>query len=325
MTGAGKGDRVALVNPKGKVIARGKAGRFGSRIFRNLKPKHGYRVKSDGRRSKRFAVLEAGDNPKPRFYRRMTLRAGLNDVKVRDGIELAMTVRLPSGEAPRRRPVPDADRVLGLPGRGTARPALDDRQQHRRRARAGQARPRSARSSRPCSASPSSRSRCAAAVARAAPSAFSTSETDDGYDAVETVAAQDWVKGDKVGMAGISFSGISQLFTAGTRPPHLAAIAPMSVTDDLYTGTGNPGGIPNSGFARTWIQERMDDAEPAPKGGQPYARALVEQGDRHCRRNQRLRLQTQDAIALTERNPQRSPRLYDDCSPARWMSRLRGG
>src|SRR5918992_1518894 len=91
--------------------------------------------------------------------------------------------------------------------------------------------------------------------------------------AVENVAAQPWVKGGKVGMAGISFSGITQLFTAGTRPPHLAAISPMSVTDDLYTGSGYPGGIFNSGFARTWIRERMDDARPAPRGGQPYAKA----------------------------------------------------
>ena len=112
---------------------------------------------------------------------------------------------------------------------------------------------------------------------------FGLPTTFDGYDAIETAAAQKWVKGGKVGMAGISFSGITQLFTAGTRPPHLAAISPMSVTDDLYTATGFPGGIENSGFARTWAKERMDDARPAPGGGQPWAKALVKAGDRHCR------------------------------------------
>jgi len=152
---------------------------------------------------------------------------------------------------------------------------------------------------------------------------FDLPTTYDGYDAVETVAAQDWVKGGKVGMAGISFSGITQLFTAGTRPPHLAAIAPMSVTDDLYLGTGNPGGIPNVGFARTWIEERQADARPAPQGGQPYARELVKRGDRHCRRNQRLRLQTQNAVAIMDKTPQRAPKLYDDRSPGRWMGRIR--
>ena len=63
---------------------------------------------------------------------------------------------------------------------------------------------------------------------------FGWPTTYDGYDAIETVAAQDWVKGGKVGMGGISFSGITQLFTAGTQPPHLAAVAPLSVTDDVY-------------------------------------------------------------------------------------------
>ena len=29
-------------------------------------------------------------------------------------------------------------------------------------------------------------------------------------------------------MMGISYGGISQLFVAATRPPHLAAIAPLS-------------------------------------------------------------------------------------------------
>jgi predicted acyl esterase len=72
-------------------------------------------------------------------------------------------------------------------------------------------------------------------------------------------------------MVGISFSGITQLFTAGTRPPHLAAITPMSVTDDTYRATGYPGGIRNSGFARSWVTDRMRDARPR-RRRQPYAR-----------------------------------------------------
>ena len=45
--------------------------------------------------------------------------------------------------------------------------------------------------------------------------------------------------GGNVGMGGISFSGITQLFPAGTNPPHLAAVSPLSVTDDVYYGTGS--------------------------------------------------------------------------------------
>ena len=148
---------------------------------------------------------------------------------------------------------------------------------------------------------------------------FDLPTTYDGYDAVEAVAAQSWVKGGKVGMGGISFSGITQLFAAGTQPPHLAAIAPMSVTDDLYTGTGYPGGIFNSGFAQSWVQERMDDAKPAPAGGQPWARELVKPGDKHCLANQKLRLQTQDALELQKQNPFRTPSLFAHRAPGPWL------
>ena len=79
---------------------------------------------------------------------------------------------------------------------------------------------------------------------------FDLPTTADGYDIIETVAAQPWVQDGKVGMVGISFPGISQLFVGGARPPHLAAIAPLSVIADIYRSPGFPGGIFNNGFAR---------------------------------------------------------------------------
>jgi uncharacterized protein len=124
-------------------------------------------------------------------------------------------------------------------------------------------------------------------------------------------------------MAGISFSGITQLFVAGTRPPHLAAIAPMSVTDDLHSGLGYPGRILNIGFPLAWLRQRMSDARPAPAGGQPYARALIEAGDKRCRANQRLRLQTQTAIGEELGNPFRTPSLYARRAPGAWLRRAR--
>ncbi len=322
VTGARSGEIVTLLDRRGKVIRRGEADRFGSRIFRELKARSGYRVHSGGRRTARFAVLKAGRNPKPAFYDRKELAPGLNYVKVRDGIELAMTVRLPTGKSAADGPFPT---LIEYSGYQVAAPGD---------LLASLGKPE------PDPLAPASSTAVGSLIAPllgfavvsvqmrgsgcsgGAFGLFDLPTTYDGYDAVETVAAQDWVKGGKVGMAGISFSGITQLFTAGTRPPHLAAISPMSVTDDLYLATGNPGGIPNSGFARTWIEERMEDARPAPEGGQPYARALVEAGDVHCRRNQRLRLQTQDAIALIERTPHRAPKLFRDRSPARWMGKI---
>src|SRR5262249_59163722 len=76
---------------------------------------------------------------------------------------------------------------------------------------------------------------------------FELLQSLDGYDVIETVAAQPWAQ--RVGMFGISYAGISQLFVAQTRPPHLAAIGALSVIDDTFRGTLYPGGIFNDGFA----------------------------------------------------------------------------
>ena len=84
----------------------------------------------------------------------------------------------------------------------------------------------------------------------------------DAYDAIEIVSHQAWVAHHKVGMVGISYSGLSQFPSAGTDPPGLAAIAPMSPTDDLFS-TGYPGGIYNDGFAASWVHQRIDDAKAA--------------------------------------------------------------
>ena len=65
----------------------------------------------------------------------------------------------------------------------------------------------------------------------------------DGYDAIETLAHQTWSNGN-VGMVGISYMGISQLFVAQTRPPHLRAITPLSVIADTVRSTLAPGRHP---------------------------------------------------------------------------------
>ena len=315
------GERLTLLSRDGRRLASGRADRLGSRIFRDLGPRRGLRVRrGDGRLSRPFAVLSQRSNPPRAFFRAKRLEQGLNYVTMRDGVELAMTVRLPAGKKLSDGPFPtliehsgyqvaapkDLLQNLGkkdplVPASGTfvgsaIGPLLDFAVVSVQMRGSG------------CSGG--------------AFDLFDLPTTFDGYDMVETVAAQRWVKGGKVGLAGISFSGITQLFTAGTRPPHLAAIAPLSVIDDVYDSTGFPGGIFNSGFARSWGLDRMRDAEPAPAGGQPWARALVRAGDRHCRANQRLRLQTQDALALQRRNPFRTELVFGQRSARRWMRRI---
>ena len=52
-------------------------------------------------------------------------------------------------------------------------------------------------------------------------------DVNDGYDTVEWAADQPWSSG-KVGMYGVSYSGMTQWMAALARPPHLVAIAPFS-------------------------------------------------------------------------------------------------
>ena len=58
-------------------------------------------------------------------------------------------------------------------------------------------------------------------------------ETQDGYEAVEWLAAQPWCNGS-VGMWGISYGGFTAIQVAMLQPPHLKAIVPMYATDDRY-------------------------------------------------------------------------------------------
>jgi len=62
---------------------------------------------------------------------------------------------------------------------------------------------------------------------------YTAAETNDGYDAVEWLAAQPWCNGN-VAMWGISYGGFTSIQVAKLRPPHLRAIVPVMATDDRY-------------------------------------------------------------------------------------------
>jgi predicted acyl esterase len=331
---ASPGVKLMLVNRKNRIVAEGKADSFGSKIFYDQKPGAGYRVLSrqDGQvaGTSKFRILNIDQNPPQSFYDAIELKEGLNYVKMRDGIELAMTVRLPGGKSMADGPFPTFIEHSGYP---TAAPHGQLNQ-----ILAGDDPLAPAASTAVGSivgplldfATVSVQMR-GSGCSGGAFDLFGLPTTYDGYDMVEAVAAQPWVKGGKVGMGGISFSGISQLFAAGTQPPHLAAISPLSITDDLYTGTGYPGGIFNKGFALSWIQERMDEAQPAPGGGQEWAKVMTTTGDpdsgtpgpdQHCIDNQKMRYQTRNAVKLVEKNPYRTPKLFKYRAPGYWMSRI---
>ena len=69
-------------------------------------------------------------------------------------------------------------------------------------------------------------------------------------------------------MVGLSYPGISQLFVAATRPPHLAAIAPLSVIDDTIPGTLDAGRDPQHG-----LRGGLGEGPPAGRRVRPRPRA----------------------------------------------------
>lgn len=325
VTGAEPGQDLVLADAAGTQLVTGTADELGSLLVRDLEPADGYTFRSvDGDEvagSPEFRVLAISDTPAQEFYDDQELDVGLNYLTMRDGVQVAATVRLPQGMTLEDGPFPT---VIEYSGYAVAPPhdplaAITDPE---------------AAAEDPLIPSTStavggiiapllgyatvSLQMRGSGCSGGAMGLFDLPTTADGYDVVETVAAEPWVQGNKVGMVGISFSGISQFFVAGAQPPGLAAIAPLSVTDDLYS-TGLPGAIFNNGFAASWLAERQSDAEPAPEGGQPWAAAMIEdEGDEQCLANQALRLQTQDIDQLIRENPDRNPALLDDRSPAQW-------
>jgi predicted acyl esterase len=279
MTGAAPGDSITLMQ-NGAAVTNpanpGTADSLGSLIIRNLVPGTGYSwddTTSD-QTTATFSVLTPGDNPPANsaLYTGQPMQQGLNYITMRDGIQLAATVRYPYNvTCTATAPCPT---VIEYSGYNTAGPT-DPIPFILSQALGG-----------PCNGCgdpnllPDSATDVGAVVARFAGFAtvslqmrgtgcsggaydlFGYPSDYDAYDAIEIVANQSWVANHKVGMVGISYSGLSQFPSAGTDPPDLAAIAPMSPTDDLFS-TGYPGGIYNSGFAASWIGQRIDDAMPA--------------------------------------------------------------
>jgi hypothetical protein len=118
---------------------------------------------------------------------------------------------------------------------------------------------------------------------------FNRAQHADGYDVVEIVARQPWVMNNRVGMVGLSYPGISQLFVASTNPPSLAAIVPKSVIADAWEMQW-PGGIYNVGFTEQWVDER----ERQTGTGQGWVMERIELGDEDCANNVKLASQNFD-------------------------------
>ena len=305
VTGAQPGTSLRLIR-KGKTIRRKPVGFLGGLLFRGVPAGKGYRVRAaDGSLSARVGVMSDRSAPKDASIYNQTLPAGgYGYLYTRDGTSLAADVRLPGPASAGPYPT-----VVEYSGYGYANPAGAESGISPILNLLGYAVVDVNMRGTGCSGG--------------AFDFFEKLQSLDGYDVVETVARQPWVLNGRVGMAGVSFGGISQLFVGATRPPHLAAITPLSVIDNTAT-TLYPGGLLNTGFALQWAQDRVDDAKPAtPTDGQGWAYKRIQEGDQICKANQTLHTAAADLIAKIHKNRVYRPRVANPLNPSTFVNQIR--
>src|SRR4051812_15837985 len=300
VTGARPGAKLVLVDRHGHTVASQRAGKLGGAIFRGVAPGKGYRVNRAGRAV--TVLSERSAPPSAKAYNQKIPSSGYGYVTTRDGTKLAIAVRLPAGAKP---PYPT---LIEYSGYGYANPAGGESSIAQIAQLLGYAVVDVNMRGTGCSGG--------------AFDYFEPLQGLDGYDVVETVARQPWALHHKVGMMGISYGGISQLFVAATRPPSLSAITPLSVIDNTQT-TLYPGGILNTGFALSWAKDRVHDAKAASKtGGQAWALKRIQGGDATCKANQALHPEAVDLLAKTAANNFYVPKVADPLSPITFVDKI---
>jgi predicted acyl esterase len=319
-TGLPDGASASLLDSSGQVSQTRNANDLGGILFRNVDPGDGYRVRLDstGETSGPLTVLTAQSAPPSTdLYKQTVPSDGYGYMSTRDGTKLAYSVHPPTdvlntqGLDLPHLPITDsvpAPTLVEYSGYGYAKP------------------------DGPVSGIAALANLMGFTVvdvnmrgtgcSGGAFDFFEPLQNLDGYDVVETVAQQPWVAHNKVGMLGISYGGISQLFTAQTQPPDLAAIAPLSVIDQTQT-TLYPGGILNTGFAVNWALERQHEAMPAgPDTGQPWAYQRIQEGDTTCAANQALHPEATDLMAKIRANDHYVPEVADPLSPTTFVNKI---
>jgi predicted acyl esterase len=321
------GTSVSLLDSADQVVETRNANDLGGALFRNVTPGSGYRVTSGGEFSDPLTVLTTESEPPPTHSYDQTIPTdGYGYLTTRDGTKLAYSVHPPLdvlnnlGATPPEE-LTDLLAALPVPTPLTPGPTLVEYSGY------GYARPEG-----PVSGIAALANLMGFTVvdvnmrgtgcSGGAFDFFEPLQSLDGYDVVETVARQPWVDNDKVGMLGISYGGISQLFTGQTQPPSLAAIAPLSVIDQTQT-TLYPGGILNTGFAVNWALERQHEAQPAgPDSGQPWAWEKIQAGDAECAENQALHPEAADLMAKIRENDHYIPEVADPLSPITFVDKI---
>ena len=319
VTHAKPGETLRVVDGAGKELATGVVDSQGSLVFRNLPPGKDYFVKTKGdspEQTRPLTVLSVGASaPKAADYADQKLAAGFNYLTMRDGTTLSAWVTLPRGKGP-------FPTVVNYSGYDASRPQAPN----------------------PdlaflcdefpvvCTPPTDPSALLAGMMGYATVSVnvrgtgcsggaydyFETLQVLDGYDVIEIAAAQEWALNHKVGMVGLSYPGITQLFVASVQPPSLAAIAPMSVIGSTDS-TLLPGGILNDGFALSWVTNVLSKAVPF---GQGWEKKRVDAGDTICAENQLLHSQLIDNVAQARTIVFYDPAQHDRLNPSTFVDKI---
>jgi predicted acyl esterase len=323
-TGLAPSASMSLVNSAGTTVQTQSADSLGGVLFRNVPPATGYRVRrnADGVSSAAVTVHSEQAAPwNPAVYNQSIPDNGYGYLTTRDGTKLAIDVHPPTSPAgePGLPPgtslpsgpdyLPPYPTLIEYSGYGYANPAGPENGIAVLANLMGFAVVDVNMRGTGCSGG--------------AFDFFEPLQSLDGYDVIETIARQPWVSGHKVGMMGISYGGISQLFTAQLNPPHLAAISPLSVIDATAT-TLYPGGDLNTGFAVAWAQQRQQEAQPAgPNSGQAWAYQQIQNGDTTCAANQVLHGEAADLLAKITANSHYVPSIADPLDPVTFVNKIK--
>jgi uncharacterized protein len=331
ITHAAPGTTLRVVDGNGVEVASATTDSLGSVIFRELAPGEGYSVEEVGpvpRQAARELTVHTAESLKPSqdFYDSQVLEPGFNYITTRDGTTLSAYVFLPG--PPEDGPYPT---IIGYSGYEPSKPGTSLAEQFN----VGDLDLESLCPIFPviCDAPGHPEGILGGFLGYATVGVnmrgtgcsgggydfFEELQVLDGYDLIETIAAQDWVLGNKVGMAGLSYPGLSQLWVAQTRPPSLAAIAPLSVISHTAESTLRPGGITNDGFAINWAENVLDNATPY---GQGWEQKRVDAGDTICAENQLLHGQLVDVIAKIDQYPYYDPDVYDPLIPLQFVGEI---
>ena len=326
VTGLAPNAQASLLTSSGSTLYTQNADSLGGLLFRNVPPGKGYRVRLDpsGPKSGSITVHSNAAAPwDPGIYNQTIPDNGYTYLTTRDGTKLAIDVHPPTSPAGESG-APSFIHLPTFPANTSYAPPYPTLIEYSGYGYADPAGPTNgiAVLANLMGFAVVDVNMRGTGCSGGAFDFFEPLQNLDGYDVVEAIAHQPWVLGNKVGMMGISYGGISQLFTAQLQPPDLEAISPLSVIDATAT-TLYPGGILNTGFAVPWAEERQQEAQPAPAPGtQPYATQQINSGDQTCKNNQVLHGEAADLMAKIRANNYYNPSVADPLDPVTFVNKI---